>query len=176
MFGNAQDGVGNTMNSGEVNVHGSAGDVLGYGMRCGRIFVEGDVGYRTGIHMKAHGGLHPVIVCGGKARDFFGEYMAGGLLVLLGMGSTLDGPILGTHVGAGMHGGEIFVRGELEPWQCGDEVLVLAASDAEKAALGVVLADYCRVFAMNLSDVLAAPFTRIVPAGSRPYAGLYTYL
>jgi glutamate synthase domain-containing protein 3 len=176
IFGNAQDGVGNTMNAGEVVVHGSAGDVLGYGMRRGRVFVKGDVGYRAGIHMKAHGGIHPVIVCGGKARDFFGEYMAGGLLVLLGMESHLDGPIVGNHLGAGMHGGEIFVRGTLEPWQYGEEVRALAATEAETTALAAVLADYCRAFDMGLDEVLAAPFTRITPAGNRPYAGLYTYL
>ena len=124
VVGNAQDGVGNTMNSGQVIVHGSVGDVLGYGMRRGRIFVEGDAGYRAGIHMKADEGLAPVIVCGGKARDFFGEYMAGGLLVLLGMHSAADGPIVGGHVGAGMHGGEIFIRGAVDDWACGTEVSV----------------------------------------------------
>jgi glutamate synthase domain-containing protein 3 len=176
IFGNAQDGVGNTMNTGEVIVHGSAGDVLGYGMRNGRIFVAGDVGYRTGIHMKANVGERPVIVCGGKARDFFGEYMAGGLLVLLGMGSRIEGPVLGTHVGAGMHGGEIFVRGELEPWQYGEEVHAHVATEAETVELRGVLADYCRTFGLPLDEVLAAPFTRITPAGNRPYAGMYTYL
>ena len=114
VFGNAQDGVGNTMNGGRIVVHGSAGDVLGYGMRCGRIYIRGDVGYRVGIHMKAYQDLRPVLVCGGKARDFFGEYMAGGLLVLLGMGSRLDGPVVGGHLATGMHGGEIYVRGEVE--------------------------------------------------------------
>jgi glutamate synthase domain-containing protein 3 len=176
VFGNAQDGVGNTMNAGEVIVHGSAGDVLGYGMRRGRLLVQGDVGYRAGIHMKAHAGARPVIVCGGKARDFLGEYMAGGLLVMLGMRSGLEGPIVGNHVGAGMHGGEIYVRGRLEPWQCGEEVRVLPASEAEIAALGAVLADYCRAFGLDLCEVLGAPFTRVVPTGSRPYATMYTYL
>src|ERR1035437_8831879 len=82
---NAQDGVGNTMNAGKVIIHGDAGDVLGYGMRGGHVLIKGDVGYRVGIHMKAFESLVPVMVCGGKARDFFGEYMAGGILVLLGM-------------------------------------------------------------------------------------------
>jgi glutamate synthase domain-containing protein 3 len=176
IYGNAQDGVGNTMNSGEVIVHGSVGDVLGYGMRRGRIFVEGDAGYRAGIHMKASDGRRPVIVCGGKARDFFGEYMAGGLLVLLGMSSRLAGPIVGAHLAAGMHGGEIYVRGEIEPWQCGAEVRCATATDEEMAALAHVLSDYCDTFGTDLREVLAAPFTRITPAGSRPYAGLYTYL
>jgi glutamate synthase domain-containing protein 3 len=175
IYGNAQDGVGNTMNSGQVTVHGNAGDVLGYGMRRGRIFVEGDVGYRAGIHMKENG-ERPVIVCGGKARDYFGEYMAGGLLVLLGLRSQLDGPIVGGHVGAGMHGGEIYVRGQVEPWQHGPEVRVTPASEEEMAALAPTLSDYCAVFGLELAEVLAGPFTRIVPTGHRPYAGLYAYL
>ena len=135
VFGNAQDGVGNTMNSGTVIVHGGVGDVLGYGMRRGRIFVEGDVGYRAGIHMKADEAQSPVVVCGGKARDFFGEYMAGGVLVLLGMRSRVDGPIVGGHVGAGMHGGQIFVRGTVDDWCCGSEVKMSSATEDEKAGL-----------------------------------------
>lgn len=129
VYGNAQDGVGNTMNGGEVIVHGNAGDVLGYGMRGGRVFVRGDVGYRLGIHMKASGSSRPVVVCGGKARDFCGEYMAGGLLVVLGMAPGFDGPVVGNHLGAGMHGGEIYVRGHVDDWQCGDDVQVTIAGD-----------------------------------------------
>jgi glutamate synthase domain-containing protein 3 len=176
IYGNAQDGVGNTMNAGEVIVHGGTGDVLGYGMRRGRIFVRGDVGYRAGIHMKAHDGACPLIVCGGKARDFLGEYMAGGLLVVLGVCSQLAGPIAGSHVGAGMHGGEIWVRGEIEPWQCGTEVRTFTVTDADKSTLAGTLDDYCAVFDLDLHEILASPFTRIVPTGRRPYASLYTYL
>lgn len=78
VYGNAQDCVANTMSAGEVVIYGDAGDVTGYSMRGGRVFVKGDVGYRVGIHMKAWGDRMPVIVIGGKASDFLGEYMAGG--------------------------------------------------------------------------------------------------
>lgn len=176
VFGNAQDGVGNTMNGGRVIVRGGVGDVLGYGMRRGRIYVEEDAGYRAGIHMKADEQQAPVIVCGGKARDFFGEYMAGGLLVLLGMRSRVDGPIVGGHLGVGMHGGEIYVRGSLDEWCCGPEVSVTPAGEPEESALRPVLADYCATFHMSVDEVLRAPFTRVAPTGSRPYARLYTYL
>ena len=50
------------------------------------------------------------------------------------------------------------------------------ADDAEVEALVAAAADYCDVFGMDLAEVLAEPFTRIAPAGSRPYARLYTYL
>ena len=45
---------GDTMNDGEIVIHGSCGDAAGYAMRGGRIFVRGNVGYRAGIHMKAY--------------------------------------------------------------------------------------------------------------------------
>jgi glutamate synthase domain-containing protein 3 len=176
VFGNAQDGVGNTMNSGKVIVHGSAGDVLGYGMRGGRVFIKGDVGYRVGIHMKAYEDLRPIMVCGGKARDFFGEYMAGGMLVLLGIGSRLAGPLVGGYLGTGMHGGVIYVRGEVEPWQCGKEVGVFAADEADMAELNPILKEYCEDLGMELDEVLSVPFTKLVPVSHRPYGKLYTYL
>src|SRR3989337_80257 len=95
---NAQDNIGNTMNSGKVVVHGNAGDVLGYGMRGGKLHIRGDVGYRVGIHMKGYKKQMPVIISGGSAGDFFGQYMAGGVLVLLGLsndGEALVGAYLG---------------------------------------------------------------------------------
>ncbi len=176
VFGNAQDGVGNTMNAGNVVVHGDAGDVLGYGMRGGRVFIKGDVGYRVGIHMKAYEDLRPIMVCGGRARDFFGEYMAGGLLVLLGMNSRLEGPLVGGYLGTGMHGGEIYVRGGVEPWQCGKEVGVFEATEEDLAGLRPVLADYCEAFGMDIDEVFSVAFTRLVPISHRPYGKLYTYL
>jgi glutamate synthase domain-containing protein 3 len=172
--GNAQDGVGNTMNAGAVYVHGDAGDVLGYGMRGGKVFVRGDVGYRVGIHMKAYESLMPIVVCGGKARDFFGEYMAGGLLVLLGKHTQFaDQPLVGAFCGTGMHGGAIFVRGEVEEWQCGKEVGIFAADEDDMARLRPVLAEWCEVFGESLDEVLSVPFTKLVPASHRPYGKLY---
>lgn len=176
VFGNAQDGVGNTMNAGTVVVHGDAGDVLGYGMRGGQVFIKGDVGYRVGIHMKAYENNVPVMICGGKSRDFFGEYMAGGLLVLLGMNSGYDGPLVGGYVGTGMHGGEIFLRGEVEDWQTGKEVGIFEASEEDIKRLRPLLEEYCTAFGMDIDEVLSAPFTKLVPVSHRPYGKLYTYL
>ena len=176
VFGNAQDGVGNTMNAGKVIVHGDAGDVLGYGMRGGTILIKGDVGYRVGIHMKAYENNIPVVVAGGKSRDFFGEYMAGGLLVLLGMNSRIDGPVVGGYLGTGMHGGTIYVRGAVEPWQCGKEVGVFTAEETDLAQLRPALEQYCEAFGVDIDEVLAEPFTKLVPISHRPYGKLYTYV
>ena len=54
-------------------------------MRGGEIYVKGNVGWRSGIHMKSYLEKFPVIVIGGKAGDFLGEYMAGGIIILLGL-------------------------------------------------------------------------------------------
>jgi len=174
VFGNAQDGVGNTMNAGRVVVHGDAGDVLGYGMRGGRVFVRGDVGYRVGIHMKAYESLVPVMVCGGKARDFFGEYMAGGMLVLLGMNTQFpEQPLVGGFVGAGMHGGVIYLRGTVEPWQCGAEVGISEANEEDLAELRPVIEEYAAAMGVDAEQILSASFTKLVPFSHRPYGKLY---
>jgi glutamate synthase domain-containing protein 3 len=172
--GNAQDGVGNTMNAGTVYVNGDAGDVLGYGMRGGKVLVKGDVGYRVGIHMKAYENLVPIMVCGGKARDFFGEYMAGGMLVLLGYHTQFaDQPLVGGFCGAGMHGGTIFLRGEVEPWQVGKECGIFPADDEDMATLRPIIEEWCRAFGDDVDDVLSVPFTKLVPVSHRPYGKLY---
>ncbi|HZL04591.1 MAG TPA: hypothetical protein VFE45_04090, partial [Coriobacteriia bacterium] len=174
VFGNAQDGVGNTMNAGRVVVRGDAGDVLGYGMRGGSVFVKGDVGYRVGIHMKAYEKHVPVMVCGGKARDFFGEYMAGGILVLLGMNTQFrEQPLVGSFVGAGMHGGVIFLRGTVEPWQCGKEVDITEATEGDLAVLRPHVEAYAQALGQDAEEILAAPFTKLVPYSHRPYGKLY---
>lgn len=173
IFGNAQDGVGNTMDSGTVIVHGSAGDVVGYGMRGGKVFVEGDVGYRVGIHMKEYQKHRPIVVCGGKARDFFGEYMAGGRLILLGMNSRLTGPMVGNFVGTGMHGGVIYIRGTVDPYQCGKEVGVFEASEEDLKEIAPIIEEYCAAFGMSEEEVFSVPFTKLEPISSRPYGNLY---
>jgi glutamate synthase domain-containing protein 3 len=171
---NAQDGIGNTMNRGLVVVNGDAGDVLGYGMRGGRLYVRGDVGYRVGIHMKAYQDQRPVIVVGGRARDFFGEYMAGGEMLLLGLGEGEE-PLVGSYVGTGMHGGVIYVRGEVASHQLGKEVGVAEPSVEEQARVEELVGDFCRVMEWGATEVLSIPFVKLFPYSHRPYGKLYAY-
>ncbi|MDR2860266.1 MAG: hypothetical protein LBV66_00340, partial [Elusimicrobiota bacterium] len=109
VFGNAQDAVGNTMNDGKIIIHGNCGDTAGYAMRGGQIYIEGNVGYRVGIHMKEYKEMKPLIVIGGKAGDFLGEYMAGGTIILLGLGLNKGEDLTGKYCGTGMHGGKIYL-------------------------------------------------------------------
>ncbi len=170
--GNAQDGVGNTMNKGEVIIYGDAGDIVGYSMRGGRIFIQGNVGYRVGIHMKAYKEFSPVVVVGGGAKDFLGEYMAGGLLVVLGLNSS---EIAGDFVGTGMHGGAMFLRGEVEPARLGKEVKIGKVTTQDMDLLKKHIGDFCNSFELNLDEILKEPFTKIYPYSHRPYGTIYAY-
>ncbi len=83
---------------------------------------------------------------------------------------------MGGYLGTGMHGGEIYVRGEVEPWQIGKECGIFTADEDDMAALSPVLDEYCEAFEMDLDEVLSVPFTKLVPVSHRPYGKLYAYL
>ena len=173
VMGNAQDAVGNTMNAGLVLVHGAAGDIVGYGMRGGRIYIEGDVGYRAGIHMKAFEDNFPVVVVGGSAQDYFGEYMAGGVLVVLNR-EDRESPV-GHFVGTGMHGGMIFIRGRVDDWQVGAEVGFSKPSDEEWEYLEGIIADYYKELELDPRSFGPDEFSKLYPKSARPYGNLYSY-
>jgi len=172
---NAQDGVGNTMNDGKIVIHGMAGDVLGYGMRNGKIFIKGDVGYRVGIHMKSYKETVPALVAGGKAGDFFGEYMAGGILVLLGLNEEDKRPFVGNYVGTGMHGGTIYLRGEVEERQLGKEVGIKEMTDSDFEFLNNILKEYSEDLGLDIKDIMTKKFIKLIPVSHRPYGRLYAY-
>lgn len=172
--GNGQDGVGNTMTSGEVVIDGHAGDLLAHSLRGGRIFIRSSAGYRCGIHMKQFHEPYPVVVIGGCVGDYAGEYMAGGVLTVLGL--EPDGqPIAGNFLGTGMHGGVIYLRGEVRPEQMGKEISVVPIEDADRQRLSSVVGRFAEHFAMDAEAILAGKFTKLAATSSRPYGRLYVY-
>lgn len=173
VHGNAQDGIGNTMNNGKVIVYGRAGDIAGYGMRGGKIFIRDDAGYRVGIHMKEYAGQKPILVVGGKAQDFLGEYMAGGILVVLG--TTLkDGEIhKAKFVGTGMHGGTIYIRGQID--HVGKEVKIMELEKSDVDLLEPIIKEYCSYFSFNPNNIAMEEFKKLVPFTKRPYGTLYAW-
>lgn len=172
--GNAQDGVGNTMDGGHIAIDGMAGDVLGYAMRDGSILVRGDVGYRVGIHMKSYLDRVPVIVVGGKAGDFLGEYMAGGVIVLLGMDTGKpEAPITGRSLGTGMHGGVIYVRGDVPEHLLGPGLAVSPLDEEDSVTLARHVQAYADAFGRDAGEILDAPFVKVHPRSHRPYGNMY---
>jgi glutamate synthase domain-containing protein 3 len=173
IHGNADHAPGNTMDRGCIVIHGSAGDAVAHSMRGGRVYVRDDIGYRGGIHMKQYMDKRPVLVVGGSARAFLGEYMAGGLLIVLGLIGVP--PLLERGVGSGIHGGEIFARGNVPDTILGVGAKQKAASDDEKHRIAPVIRDFAAKFSLDPRPLLASDYTRIVPASARPFANKYTW-
>jgi glutamate synthase domain-containing protein 3 len=173
VHGNAQDGVGNTMNSGKVVVYGHAGDIAGYSMRGGKLFIRDEVGYRAGIHMKEYQNIKPFMVIGGSSRDFLGEYMAGGVILVLGLNLTEGERHKAKFVGTGMHSGIIYVCGEIT--HLGKEVKVMDIDESDVHLIRSLVNEFCGYFSFDFDEIMSRRFTKIVPVSTRPYGGLYAY-
>jgi glutamate synthase domain-containing protein 3 len=173
--GNAQDGCGNTMNNGEIIIHGHAGDILGLSARGGKIFVREDVGYRAGIHMKEYQDKKPMVVIGGTAQDFLGEYMAGGIMILLGLNLKEGEQHKANFIGTGMHGGAVYIRGDIEEFQLGKEVVVAELDEKDYIVLKELVGEFASHFDYNADEILKHKFIRLFPLYHRPYGRLYAY-
>ena len=169
---NAQDAVGDTMNEGEIIVHGNIGDAAGYAMRGGKIYVKGNAGYRAGIHMKAYKEKVPVMVIGGTAGSFLGEYQAGGVIVVLGL-EPQSKNIVGFFPCTGMHGGKMFLRSECKDTKFTSQVTARPAGESDMKELKTYVTEYCDLFGYDMNEVLASPFTVVTPDSKNPYKQMY---
>jgi glutamate synthase domain-containing protein 3 len=163
------------MNSGEIIIHGHAGDILGLSARGGKIFVREDVGYRAGIHMKEYQGKKPMVIIGGTAQDFLGEYMAGGILILLGLNLKEGEQHKANFIGTGMHGGVIYMRGEVQEFQLGKEVGVAELDENDYLILKGLVGEFASHFDYDAEEILKYKFTKLFPLYLRPYGRLYAY-
>lgn len=171
VYGSAQDAVGDTMNAGEIIIHGSIGDTAGYAMRGGKIIVEKNAGYRAGIHMKSYEEKKPVLVIGGSAGSFLGEYQAGGIIIVLGLNSNK--PIVSNFPCTGMHGGKLFLRSDSRDILFPKQVTARRAQNEEMEEIIPYLREYCTIFGTELDEVLRHPFTLVTPDSKNPYKQMY---
>ncbi len=170
LYGNAQENVGDTMDDGEIVIHGSCGDACGYGMRGGRLYIKEDCGSRCGIHMKAYQEKQPIIVIGGTAKDYLGEYLAGGMIIVLNLHD--EAKCVGKYCGSGAHGGAIYLRLTDEE-QIGYTPNILSEiTVAEQQMIDTVLSDYQQKLCIKLAQNMK--FYRIEIKDKNPYEGLYT--
>lgn len=173
VFGNAQDGIANTMNAGKLIIHGSCGDIIGYAMRGGDMFIQGYAGYRVGIHMKEYMEKIPKVVIGTKAGDFLGEYMAGGRIVVLGLGLEQGEYAAGKFFGTGMHRGKMYIRGEVQEALMGEEISSNPLDEEDKAFLEKTVAEYATYFGTDVSEIKIEEFKKYQPKSARPYGNMY---
>lgn len=153
-------------------IHVNAGDALGYAMRGGCVFVQGDAGYRTGIHMKEYKDKKPVIVIGGKVGSFLGEYLAGGLIIVLGMGAD-EAPV-GHFTGTGMHGGRIFIRTNAEFTGLPAQVMAEIAADEDLREITSHISEFADYFDMENEKLTKERFYILKSNAKNPYNQLYT--
>ncbi|MEM0448801.1 MAG: hypothetical protein QW520_03150 [Methanomassiliicoccales archaeon] len=171
VFGNAQDMTGNTMNSGRIIIHGNAWDVTGLAARGGSILIKGHTGYRVGIHMKEYQGIRPCIVIGETAKDYLGEYMAGGVIVVLNFSGKAHSPV-GQQIGAGIHGGKIFVRGRVEEHQLGPGANLSSLKEDDIPELFSYIEQFEKAFHLDAPKDWEE-YVKITPTSSRPFHGHY---
>ncbi|MEE8402992.1 MAG: hypothetical protein V3R93_04480 [Candidatus Hydrothermarchaeaceae archaeon] len=196
VHGSSEYLLGNTLNGGEIVVYGDSWDITGMGARDGRIFIMGNGGSRIGIHMKEFGDTRPVICYGGTVKQYCGEYMAGGIIVVLGLdfkdaikdpkkpigndnidGSRVKnvaGDIVQSDLGAGIHGGAIYIRGKVPDDLLGVYAVKDEIEEADKEVLQPIIERFCELFNVSPDFIWDAGFTKVRPVSSRPFGKHYT--
>jgi len=172
VHGNGQDAVGDTMNDGKIVIYGSVGDTLGYAMRGGKIFIRDNVCYRAGVHIKEYGEKKPVIVIGGTAGCFLGEYMAGGIIIVLNKDNAKD-PI-GDYAGVGMYGGKMLVRSHSLDTVLPEQIQCKKAGAADFAPFTPYIKEYAEAFGVDAAALTDGEFLLLEPNSANPYKRLYT--
>lgn len=171
--GNAQDATGDTMNDGEIIINGSSGDCTGLALRGGEIYVKENVGYRGGIHMKAYKEKLPILVIGGSAGNFLGEYLAGGRIIVLGLYN--DACPVGNFCGTGMHGGKIYIRSDKLPEDLPSQVVAEIATDNDMKSIEPYILKYCKNFGIKIDEIMKKNFYVLSANSKNPYKQLYVH-
>ncbi len=179
VYGNTDHAPGNTMDNGKIVIHGSGGEATGHSMRGGKLLVRDNVGYRSGIHMKEYKEKFPVLVIGGEIKDFLGEYMAGGIILAFNIDNSGNdlGEINSKMIGTGIHGGSIYIRGEVSKSQLGVAADIKEFTEEDKEKIIPYIEEFCKEFNYDekLKDKLInSKYTKISPISKRPFEKLYT--
>lgn len=170
--GNVQDAAADTMNAGLLAVNGSAGDALAYGMRGGRVYIRGDAGYRAGVHMKAYVDRKSILVIGGRTGSFLGEYLAGGIIIVLNLDERKD--ITGYFCGNGMYAGTIYLRTQCPPVNLSDKLITRNVGKEEmESVIRPLVTDFASVFSLSAAKCLEGRFMAVEADKSKSYSQLY---
>jgi len=128
----------------------------------------------VGIHMKAYREKRPVIVVGGTAGDFLAEYMAGGLVIVLGLDRRDGEPLIGDWCATGMHGGTVYLRGEVEGWRVASQFADMRpAGEEDREGIRPHVEAFAGEFSLDAEELLRGEFVRVAPLSHRPYGGKY---
>lgn len=164
LYGNAQEAVADTMSAGLLCIHGTCGDALAYGMRGGRVFIQHDCGARCGVHMKEYQ-EKTLLVIGGTAKNFLGEYLSGGVILVLN--KDLKPNPVGRYCGVGAHGGAIYVRMKeaLTGWS--------EVTQTQQLEIEQYIEQYCSIMKIDAQQFQEGNFYQKQMPTSNPYEGCY---
>ncbi len=109
--------------------------------------------------------------------------MAGGIIILLGLyrqeltyfpySGTKQ--VVGDFIGTGMHGGVIYIRGDVADHKLGKEVKKALIDKEDEKVLNKYIGNYCKYFNINKEQIKTRQFIKLIPFSHRPYGRLYTY-
>jgi len=74
-------------------------------------------------------------------------------MILLGMNGK--SPLVGDYVGTGMHGGVMYIRGKVDPFNLGKEVSCLELNEEDMKIIGSYLKEYCEHFRLDYNEVMS---------------------
>jgi glutamate synthase domain-containing protein 3 len=164
VHGNARNGCGNNMNNGTIIVHGQVGDSIGLSAHGGQILVKGNAGYRAGFCMREFVPQKPVILIGGTAQDFPGQYMAGGTLIILGLNLDKDESHPTHFIGSGMRGGTIYFRGNLGRDQIDKQVNLTGLDKEDETLISKYIREFSLCFGYRSEQILDCNFIKVIPS------------
>lgn len=167
VFGDVQDTVGNMMNDGKIIVHGRTGDTTGLSACGGEMYIKESAGYRAGARMKALENKMPALIIGSTAQDFIGEYMTGGILVMLAIGLE-ENRHKANFIGMGMRGGTILYRGFIDEHQLSDEVGMDELNSEDINILVRLTKNFSNYFGHEPESILKDKFTKLYPKHPGP--------
>ncbi len=153
IYGDVADDCCDSMSGGMVKIFGDAGDVMCQALNGGKVYVSGNVGNRACLQLREYMKKSPVVVINGKFDDYLGEYMSGGIVLVL----SNSGRNFGKHIGSGMMGGKIFIRGKVSSRNIGIQppaTVVNGMLHALKNSGLIINNDYSKLKHMSFIDMI----------------------
>jgi glutamate synthase domain-containing protein 3 len=145
--------------------------------------------------MKQFKDKKPTIVYGGRVKQYCGEYMAGGTIIVLGLNyrdAVIDRkkpvsrenidpkkikeypePVVQSYLVCGMHGGVIYVRGAVPESSLGIYAVKDEFTDEDKAAIAPQIKRFSELFNVPDDLIWNKKYTKIRPISSRPFGKVY---
>ena len=88
---------------------------------------------------------------------------------------VLLGKEVGNFCGIGMHGGVMYIRGDVPAFKLGREVKIVPMTKADDEILNNILREYAADFTLDPKEIFSKKFIKLVPGSTRPYGRLYAY-